>query len=168
MSGQTDKDVIIKVRNGQIEQFSYIVKKYTQKIFKFINTRLYDKSETDDLVQNVFISFYKSIGKFDYSKKVLPYLYEIAKNELKMYFRSHKVNLPLKEEIVVGDVYLNNNLDTEILKNLKSDERKLLLEIANGFSYKELSKKYKITLNNIKSKIRRTRLKLRKFIYETT
>ena len=52
MAELSDKDLIKKIKNGKIDHYSYIVKKYTTLIYKFIERKLFKKEETDDLVQN--------------------------------------------------------------------------------------------------------------------
>ncbi len=156
----SDEEIILKIRQGEIEHFSLIVKKYTQPIYRFISRRLFNQTEVEDLVQNSFVSFYKSINRFEESRKILPYLYEIAKNELKMYYRSHKNTLPLKEEIVVEEKE-DVAYDPLVLNVLDRREKMILLQVAEGYSYTELARKYKISLNTLKSKIRRARLKIK-------
>ncbi len=164
MATLSDKEVITKIKEGELDYFSYVVKKFTPRILNFVSARLFKKEEADDLVQNIFISFYKAIIRFNEEKPILPYLYEIARNELKMYYRSHKITVPLKEEITVIDSE-EIVFDESSLKVLDKHERSYLLEIADGYTYQEVAKKYKMSVNTLKSKIRRARLKVKK-IYE--
>src|SRR3972149_8811094 len=152
----SDYKTIKKIKAGEIDHFTEIVRKYTPPIHRYIASRLFNKLEADDLVQNCLISFYKAIANFDEKKPVLPYLYEIAKNELKMYYRAHKPTLPLKEEIVVQEKE-EVVFDHTILDALSREEKNILLAVAEGFTYKELSKKHKISINTLKSKVRRAR-----------
>jgi RNA polymerase sigma-70 factor (ECF subfamily) len=161
MATLSDQDVISKVKEGELDYFSFVVKKFTPRISNFITSRLFRKEDADDLVQNTFISFYKAISRFNTDKPVLPYLYEIARNELKMYFRSHKPTVPLKEEITVADSE-EIIFDETYLNVLGKHEKRYLLEIADGYSYQEVAKKYKMSVNTLKSKIRRARLKVNK------
>lgn len=161
MATLSDKDAVLKIKEGELDHFTHIVKKFTARISNFIASRLFRKEEADDLVQNTFISFYKALSRFDADKPILPYLYQIAKNELKMYYRSHKPTVPLKEEITVADSE-EIIFDTTSLNILNKHEKSYLLEIADGYSYREVAKKYKMSVNTLKSKIRRARLKINK------
>ncbi|MEK7522691.1 MAG: sigma-70 family RNA polymerase sigma factor [Patescibacteria group bacterium] len=167
MAGIFDKDIIRKIKNGQINNYSYIVKKYTTLIYRFIQRKLFNKEDIDDLVQNVFISFYKAIEKFDEKKPIKPYLFQIVQNELKMYYRSKKQMIPLNDNI-----YLDHDRDVDIidinyLTYLKQDEKQIFLYMTEGYSYEEIAKLIKKPVNTIKSIVRRGRLKL-KSIYEKT
>lgn len=159
----SDNEVIQKIKKGEINYFEIIVKKYTAKIYQLIKTKVSIKEDIEDLTQNTFIKFYKSINRFNENLPVLPYLYQIAKNELKMYYRDKKNFLPLKEYFKNGDEKdffdkLDNKKD--YLKNLKNQEKEIMLMLIDGFSYNEIAKKFKKPVNTVKSIIRRTRKKL--------
>lgn len=166
MAGISDKDIIIKIKNGEIDHYSFIVKKYTTSIYRFIEKKLFKKEDTDDLVQNVFISFYKSLDRFDEKRPVKPYLFQIVQNELKMYYRSKKPTVQLDE-----NVYLVHDRDIDIqddiFTSLKNDEKRIFKYISDGYNYHEIAQIFKKPLNTIKSIVRRGRLKLLK-LYEKT
>ena len=160
MAGLHDKEIIKKIKNGEIDFYSYIVKKYTTQIYQYIKAKLFKKEEVDDLVQNVFISFYKAIENFNEEKPIKPYLFQIVKNELKMYFRSYKKNIPLDEKIVFEDKY--EELKIKDIKFLNSQEKVIFEYINEGYSYEEVAKFVKKPLNTVKSIVRRGRLKIKK------
>lgn len=161
MATLSDKEVVIKIKEGELDHFSFVVKKYSPRILNFVSSRLFKREDADDLVQNIFINFYKAIPRFIEDKPILPYLYEIARNELKMYYRSHKITVPLKEEIA-ADGPEEIVFDNSSLNILDERERNYLLEIADGYTYQEVAKKYRMSVNTLKSKIRRARLKMKK------
>lgn len=158
-----DKEIIIKIKKGEIDYFEVIVKKYTSKIYQLIKLKVSIKEDAEDLVQNTFIKFYKAIGRFNENLPVLPYLYQIAKNELKMYYRSKKNFLPLKEDFKNNDekdFFDKFDNKEDYLKNLKNQEKEMMLMLIDGFSYQEIAKKFKKPVNTVKSIIRRERKKL--------
>lgn len=161
----SDKNIIIKIKNGEIDYFSFIVKKYFYSIYQYIKLKIKNKEDTEDLVQNVFISFYKAIGKFDEQKPIKPYLFQIVNNQLKMFYRKYKNFLPLKEDIYLEndriiDNFYNRNI-FKTLKKLKFEEKEMMAMIADGYSYEDVARKFKKPVNTVKSIIRRIRLKLR-------
>ena len=162
MAELSDKDVIIRIRNGEINHYSYIVKKYTTSMYRYIEGRLFNKYDVDDLVQNTFISFYKALDKFDETKPVKPYLFQIVQNELKMYYRSKKYTVQLNEAIYHTHDRGIDIFDKSYLNYLNKEERKIFQQISEGYSYEEIGKLFKKPLNTIKSIVRRGRLKLKK------
>jgi len=156
----SDKDVIIRIKNGEIDYYSFIVNKYTASIYRYIEVKIKKKEDVEDLVQNVFISFYKAIDRFDENKPVKPYLYQIVTNELKMFYRKYKNIVSLNENIYVEEVD-KEMFDEQYFKLLNEREKQMLLMIADGYSYEEIAKKFKKPINTVKSIVRRARNKLK-------
>lgn len=157
----SEKEIIRKIRNGEIDYYSFIVNKYTSSIYSFVKAKIKKHEDVEDIVQNVFISFYKAIDRFDEKKPVKPYLYQIVSNELKMFYRKYKPSLPLKEDLILEEKesFISDN---SFLKSLNNLEKKLLMMINEGYPYKEIAFKFKKPLNTVKSIIRRARQKVRK------
>jgi len=163
MAELLDKDIIRKIKNGEIDYYSYIVKKYTTLIYRYIKIKLFKKDETDDLVQNVFISFYKAIEKFDEERPIKPYLFQIVQNELKMYFRSRKETVSLDESIKTTDdekISLPSDDIEGLLKILPIEQKQALKLLSEGYSYEEIANSLKKPLNTVRTIIRRARLKM--------
>lgn len=166
----SDQEVIRKIKNGEIDYFSVIVETYTQQIYRYIKSRLFQKLDTDDLVQNTFVSFYKAIPRFEVEKPILPYLFQIARNELKMYFRSHKEVISLDEtlEADTNEKEFYREDYSRIFNQLTKEQQGILQLLQEGYSYEEISKKYNRPLNTIRTIIRRTRLQVKKLNDEKT
>jgi len=158
----SDKEVVLKIKNGEIDYFEILVKKYSNVIYHYLFSKLKKKEDCEDLLQEVFLSFYKSINRFDEEKPVLPYLYEIAKNSLKMFYRKRKIVLPLKEEIIKENNYFESFEKIDLNLNKLNKKEKLIFEmLGQGYKIKEVAEKLKIKENTVKSIIRRGRMKLK-------
>ena len=158
MTSLQDRDIITRIRSGQLDYFSEIVNRYTRPILIYVTHRLFDKNDAEDLVQNIFLNFYKYINKFDINQPLLPYLYGIAKNEIKMYIRSKKVTFPLNESTTADDTVEKIEIES-IIQSLPENQRKPLQWLYEGYTYEEIAKKLKKPVNTIKTQIRRIRLK---------
>lgn len=173
MGDITDKEAIKKVKNGQIDFFAFIVKKYTPKIVVYIVHKIVSHDDREDIIQNTFIQFYKSLKRFDETRPILPYLVEILKNETKMFFRSRRQQLSLDEAILIDEGetlwQLSTTVDIEkIIASLSQNQKKLLQLIQEGYTYKEISKKMGHPLNTIKTWVRRVRLEIQHYNDEKT
>lgn len=166
MKNLSDQEAILRIKNGEIEEFSHIVKKYTRGVYGYVRQKVFDVSDVDDIVQKAFISFYRAISRFDAKKPILPYLFEIVKNEIKMYFRSKKQSVPLDEAVEITSYDKHTQelqyIDTSILDELSHEQKIALQLLYEGYSYQEIAKKLKKPLNTVRTLIRRTRLKLLK------
>ncbi len=159
----TDKQAIEKIKKGEINFFSQIVHRYTKPISTFIARKLFDKLETDDLVQNTFLSFYKAIERFNEDRPVLPYLYAIAKNELKMFYRAHKKTISFEGlQVAIEEERVESVNVDESLQSLSGKEQKALQWVYEGHSYKEIAKYLSMPLNTVRTLIRRARLRISK------
>ena len=161
-----DKEVILKIKNGEIDYFEVLVKKYSKVIYSYLFSKLKKKEDCEDLVQEIFLSFYKNINRFDEKKPVWPYLFEITKNSLKMFYRKRKIFLPLKEEIIKEEDNFKFFEDIEVnsfgnLNKLNEKEKKIFEMLGQGYKIKEIAKILRIKENTVKSMIRRGRLKLK-------
>ncbi len=166
MQTLTDKEIIQNIKRGRIDLFSILVNKYASLITNFVNQKVFDKSEAEDIVQLSFIKFYKAVSRFDENKPILPYLYQIVRNEIKMYFRSHKKTVALDEAIQISEekeLYGFEEQDLEkILSQLKANQKKALQLLYDGHTYQEIAKELKVPLNTVRTIIRRARLKILK------
>jgi RNA polymerase sigma-70 factor (ECF subfamily) len=159
-----DKEILIRIQKGEIDYFSFIVKKYTQQIFNYVLKKLGQRDEAEDVVQNSFLKFYRAIARFDVERPIVPYLFQIAKNEIKMYWRSKKKLLPLDEALV--SYIEEDSFDQEVLLKklevLSGEQKKALTLVSEGYSYKEISKELQRPLNTVRTIIRRARLQIMK------
>jgi RNA polymerase sigma-70 factor (ECF subfamily) len=160
-----DRDVLRQIKAGDIDMYSRLVDAYEPAIRRYIRSRLFDRDHTDDLVQLVFIKFYKSIELFDDTRPVLPYLYAIAITELKMFFRAQKkgrvsleqVEHTLESEQEGEDIEHQDEVATA-LEQLSHDQKSALLMYAEGYKYHEIAARLSKPINTIRTLIRRARL----------
>ncbi len=164
-----DQEIILKIKSGEIDLFKIIVDRYYDYIFLLIKKKIFNLEDAEDLTQNVFINFYKSIENFDEKKPIKPYLYTIALNELKMFYRQYIKTLRLNENIEIEDKKTIEEFYQEedfIFLDFNDKEKKIIQLLIEGYHYQQISKKLKIPLNTVKSIIRRLRLKIQKKNYE--
>ncbi len=154
----SDEEALRRIKSGEIDYFAHVVNRHIARIRSFVRARLYDKDEADDLVQNVFVSFYKAVERIDGRRPVLPYLFEIARNELKMFFRSHKASVPLDERMIAGEDTVPALDADELLKGLPEEQRRALGMVYEGYSYEEIADRLGKKINTVRTIIRRARL----------
>lgn len=170
MQHLSDKEIIICIKRGEIEYFSEIVQRYTKIIYSIVRKKLYAQEEVEDLVQNTFINFYKKIQSFEEERPVLPYLFEIAKNEVRMYMRKHKTHISLSEDFNISDEkdhWVTEEEMDELLQGLTEEQKKAMHMVYEGYSYKEVSTELNKPLNTVRTIIHRARQFIqKKFNYE--
>lgn len=161
----TDEAAIRRVLAGDIDVFEVLVKRYSSKLQSYVSQRLYKKEESDDIVQTSFIQLYKNLSHFDIHKPLYPYLMQITRNALYMYFRKNKITVPLNDDVAYDGALVEQGVATEsgeLLSGLKPEHRNALLWFVEGYSYKDIAKKMGKPLNTIRTIIRRARLFIQK------
>lgn len=73
-----DEDFVNQIRDGDEQCFIELVNMYKKKIVNFCYSYTSDLYEAEDLSQEVFMKFYKSINKFKCECSISTYLYKIA------------------------------------------------------------------------------------------
>ncbi len=85
-----EKELILKIKKGDREAFSLLVKNHQKAVYGYLRARLFQATDADDLTQEVFLRFYTQSSKFDSDNDVLPWLIGIARNLLREHVRKAK------------------------------------------------------------------------------
>lgn len=80
MSKNTDEEIVALIKQGDTELFGELIKRYESKMKRYAKKFLFDRQDTDDLVQDVFIKAYINLQSFDNERKFSPWVYRIAHN----------------------------------------------------------------------------------------
>ncbi len=94
-----EKKIIKKARKGDQEAFGQLYDKYISGIYRFVFFRINDKSETEDLTQQVFLKAWQNVSSFKIKKeaKFSSWLYRIAKNLIIDYYRTAKDHINIDD-----------------------------------------------------------------------
>jgi len=123
---QDEKGVVERAKKGDQNAFAQIYEEYFDRIYRYIAVRLGDRTEAEDLTEQVFLNTLESIKSFKW--KGTPFsawLFRIAHNQIVDYHRkmSKRQNLPLDEAILSGGV--DTAAAAEL--NLKMDDLKVAM-----------------------------------------
>lgn len=111
------EEQIIEACKKDLGQFEYLYNKYYESIFKYVYYRVGDEDETADIVSKIFMNAMNAIHK--YECRGLPFgawLFRIASNETKKYFRGNKKNLLCLEEQKLADLWTCGDVENEEYK----------------------------------------------------
>src|SRR5882757_8355516 len=76
----SDEVLAESVQQGNVENFSELVRRYEPKLLRYGRTFLANPSDIEDLVQDAFVKAYENIRSFDTGKRFSPWMYRIAHN----------------------------------------------------------------------------------------
>ncbi|MFC4617936.1 sigma-70 family RNA polymerase sigma factor [Camelliibacillus cellulosilyticus] len=149
------------------QSFEEIMNTYGEEIKRFILMYVRDAAAADDLVQEVFLKVYLNLDTFEDRSGLRTWIYRIAVNQCKDYFRSwHYQRVKLTETFD----FLNRKTDlTPEIKLLKKSEDHALAqnilslspkyrEIILLYYYRDFSMEEIASLLNLKASTVRTRM----------
>ncbi len=59
-----DDELIARVREGDEAAFESLYERYLPRIYSFVSRRVHNRADTEEIVQEVFINIFSSIGSF--------------------------------------------------------------------------------------------------------
>jgi RNA polymerase sigma-70 factor (ECF subfamily) len=161
MKELSEKQIILKIQQGEINYFTFLVKKYSGLAYNYASSKVNHREDAQDIVQNSFIKIYKAIDRLDSNRPFYPYFFTILKNEIKQFFRRNRQHLPLNEEVLVQESTPQiSDLDF-FIKRLTTRYQQVLKLYIEGFSYREISFKVGKPINSIRTLIRRAKIQIR-------
>lgn len=184
-----DEPILIsKIKKGDNEAFSELVKAYEKKSLNFAYRMLKNLTDAEDATQEAFLKVFDKIHTFHGKSSFSTWFYTILSNICLDMLRKKA----RRGDTVSINQTTNDNKDFELqiedtadspYKQLQKKDAHKLLENAlskisdehraviilrdiNGLDYEEISKILNISLGTVKSRISRARLSLRKILEE--
>lgn len=151
--------------------FLSILENHKGIIYKVANTYCQDKTDQDDLIQEITLQIWRSIDNYNKQFKWSTYIYRIALNTSISYYRKHnrqKINTIDLDQIIEtpgseDDSCDDNNfiLLRKFIRELKEIDKALILLHLEGLSNQEIASIMAITQSNVTTKISRIKQKLK-------
>ena len=153
-----------------MEQFGAFYKDYQKTLFAYLMRMTGDYELAGDIMQESFTRYLEH-----YSKQVpnAAVLFTIARHALFDHSRMRGRNVQLEEDPIDGSDGQEYGLMVKqeyqqvmaAMQRLGEDERDILaLAITDGITYRDIAAMVGISVENVKVKVHRTRLKLKKIL----
>ncbi len=170
MNEESDREVIIRIRDGNKEAYKIIVNGYMKKAYYTALGFVGNLDDAADVSQEAFIRAYKSISRFDISKPFFPWYYKILKNVCLNYKRKrralHEVPIEIVQDKVMSQSPGKESLSHEVwnaISKLGDDEKEIiLLKYFQGLSCKEIAQELDCPIGTVMSRLYYARKQLRK------
>lgn len=82
-------EVINRVLSGEHRAYGELYDRTIQDVYKNVHFLIDNSSDVEDLVQDIYVQVYKSLGKFDCHKSFKPWLIGIAIKQVQAYRRKN-------------------------------------------------------------------------------
>jgi len=129
----SDEELMVLINSGEVLAFDEIYARYSQRLMVYFTRMLnFDKTLAEDAVQDMFLKLAEAPEKFDRSRSFKTWIFSIASNTCKNYYRHLSVVKQSSEELI----YLQNqSVDSSYLTSAckldNSEFKKMLNEVLN-------------------------------------
>lgn len=166
-NNRRDRELLHKAKDGDLLSFERLVRLYEKKLLRVVDRLIFDRFASEEVVQDVFVSLYKSLDRIDDSKPFAPYLYTIAKNAGISKLRAKK-----RGTNVQFDDSLSSHVNLE--KEYEDKEKRLLVHRAvdqlpekyqkpirlyyfHDVSYEKIAHLLKVPVNTVRTHLKRAK-----------
>ncbi|MDE6846310.1 MAG: RNA polymerase sigma factor [Lachnospiraceae bacterium] len=134
-----------------------IIRKYYDEIFRYCYHHVASRAMAEDLCQDTFVSFIEHYGEYRHEGKAKNYLYTIAKNKCRDYY---KKKTPLFMEEVPEQETLQSIEESVIIKqmvmNLPEEFREaVMLRYFQNLKYKDIAVILKVSTSLAKYRVQK-------------
>ena len=161
---------------GEEESYQKILNLYKARVFSFVYRLLKHFDDAEEITFETFINCFKSLNKYDRSKKFSTWLFTIAHNLAVDHLRKQKVSYEYIDESRNYE-----QLQADIVKQYEKKQKVQKIELAlaamppldseliilfhkEEMSYQEISEIVRLPVTTIKVRLHRARKKLKEMV----
>lgn len=157
----TDFLLIRRMKNGDDAAIEAFVRKYYSSILRYCHLHIQDHGYAEDVTQEVFVRFFRTLNRYQHYGKALNYLYVIAANACRDHHRGTE-EIPMDElpgQASCGMDSLDLRLDIHTaLQRLPKELREVtILYFFQELKQNEIAKILGISLPLVKYRIKRAK-----------
>lgn len=151
--------------------YNTIYSTYYSKLLVLFKKQIKDKDEAEDLVQDTLLKIHENLSSYDDKYALATWVYSIAFNTLKNYYRKQKDFIQYSPEVYDNESTLSYTDPADILSaeeteasylSALSDMDEKYLEVyamkeVDGMSYKDIASALNVPEGTVKSRLNRAR-----------
>ncbi len=147
------------------KQFQQLFESRFDDLMAFVSSYVKDREVAKDIIQDAFFTLWKNRKIIDISQSPKSYLYKMARNYALNYLRHQKVVTGNEHLLTYNTMQIEQDLETyeKNLANLTAyiqtlpDKQRQVLEqcFVEGMSYKEIADELHISVNTVKTHLKR-------------
>lgn len=165
-----DKILASGIRDGSLSAFELLYNRYKKKLYYFSLRYLEDTTDSEELVQMVFISIWEHRKTLDNSKSIKSYIYKSAVNYIYNCLKKKAIrNKYLEHEMLQPESSVNqtyeqifyNDLERRIdsiLSSLTQQQQKIFnIRRSEGLSHEEIARRLELSVRTVENQIYRVK-----------
>ena len=121
---QNDESLVRRAQQHDQDAFAQLYEEYFDRIYRYITFKIGNRTEAEDMTQQVFLNAIKSISSFKW--KSIPFsawLFRIAHNQMVDYFRKKAKHATIS----LDEVLVSNGNNPQLVAEQNLDIERLLL-----------------------------------------
>jgi RNA polymerase sigma-70 factor (ECF subfamily) len=166
--------LIMEVINGNHSAFGQIYEETIRDVYRTVYFLIEDKTDLEDIVQEIYLQLYKSLSTFNVNKPFRPWLMGIVIRQINSYRRKRWMRFRILNRVTqqlqethydFSDELVDRISNEELFSRIQSLPYKLkqiiILHYLHEYSQEEVSQILGIPLGTVKSRINSALKKLR-------
>ena len=159
----SDFFLIQKMKNGDDGAVENFVRKYYPKIFQYCLLHIRDRGDAEDLTQETFLKFFQSFERYQHRGKCSAFLYAIASNACRDYYRKAKEQyveeIPerAEEDREMGTAEIRMDVENAVARLPEELKETAILFFFQGMKQREIAKLMDIKLSLVKYRVTRAK-----------
>lgn len=151
-----------RAQEGDKEALDKLIRRYYDKIYAYCYHKTNDSGAAEDICQDTFISMLEHLGEYKHYNKFLNFLYVIAGNKCKDYFKKKK---PVYLDEIPEDKLQNGQqqsdledgvLIKELVNNLPGELREvIILRFYQELKYQDIARILQISNSLVKYRVKK-------------
>lgn len=167
-----------------MQRFEDVYKQYYNDVFRFILSKIRNINDALDLTNEVFLRALKGFRGFKGLSSVKTWLFKIAINEMRRYWRENSYNVSFPEDMEEGlfsyeipeeeeydefnPVYPLEDFKRAFSQIPEGYQRVLWLFYIEKRTYKQIAEELGISIGTVKSRLNRAKAKLKELLENET
>jgi RNA polymerase sigma-70 factor (ECF subfamily) len=172
MEPDHERELVERCRRGEVGAFEELVDRYKNLVFAMIMRTFPDRSQAEDLAQDVFLRIHRGLPYFRGEARLSTWIYRIVANvcvqdrgrgasAISLDDASARVATPAAADRHARDLELRDRLEKAIAQ-LPAQYRLLIAaHYLRGVQYEELAEAMKLPLGTVKTQLHRAKRQLR-------
>ena len=176
---KSDKELVRRMQQGERSAYAEFIDSYGARVLRLARRYVVSPSDAEDLVQEVFVEIYRSIGAFRGESSLSTYVYSIAVHRCQRHAQGKRIEtLPMLENDSEADTDWRNSPEASAAKSELSDRVQVamgeltgfqrevvILHELHGLTYQECASVLEIPIGTVKSRLSGAFGRLRKSLH---